>query len=77
MTQRVAHCGTWGTTQTPTSLREDLHEFACCIQDGTQPEVGGREGMEAVAVIEAIVRSSDTGRAVPLMDLLQGGSSSG
>jgi len=65
--------GTWGATQTPISLQEELHEFACCIQDGTQPEVSGREGMAAVAVIEAIVRSSDTGSAVLLADLLRGG----
>lgn len=61
--------GTWGATQTPFSLQEELHEFAGCIQQGTTPEVGGREGMAAVAIIEAIVRSSDTGRAVSPAEL--------
>jgi predicted dehydrogenase len=52
------------------SLREELDEFAGCIQNRTRPETGGREGLQAVAVIEAIVRSSDSGRAVAMSELL-------
>jgi 1,5-anhydro-D-fructose reductase (1,5-anhydro-D-mannitol-forming) len=63
--------GTWAPTmQTRSSLQEELDEFAACIQLGTRPEVGGREGMQAVAVIEAIVRSSDSGSALALDSLL-------
>ncbi|MGA2567533.1 MAG: Gfo/Idh/MocA family oxidoreductase [Pseudolabrys sp.] len=60
--------------QTRTSLQEELNEFAACIQDGTRHETDGRVGMAAVAVIEAIVRSSDTGRAVLMAELLSSGS---
>jgi len=63
--------GTWEPKQQQrASLQEELDEFAACIQNGTRPETGGREGMQAVAVIEAIVRSSDSGRAVALSELL-------
>jgi predicted dehydrogenase len=51
-------------TQQRESLKEELHEFAVCIQQGTRPEVGGREGLAAVAVLEAIVRSAQKGTAV-------------
>jgi predicted dehydrogenase len=52
--------------QTRASLAEEMDEFAACIQDGLKPEVGGREGMNAVAVIEAIVQSSEAGEAIGL-----------
>lgn len=65
--------GTWEPKeQQRASLREELDEFAACIQNRTRPETGGREGMEAVAVIEAIVRSSDANRVVSMSELLSG-----
>ena len=63
--------GTWEPKQQQrASLQEELDEFAACIQNGTRPETGGREGMRATAVIEAIVRSSDTGTVVAMRELL-------
>lgn len=63
--------GAWDPKeQQRASLREELDEFAACIQNRTRPETGGREGMQAVAVIEAIVRSSDSGKAVSMSELL-------
>jgi predicted dehydrogenase len=46
---------------------EELAEFARCIRQGGQPEVGGEEGTANVAVLEAIIASVATGRpaAVP------------
>lgn len=41
---------------------EELAEFARCIRQGGQPEVGGEEGTANVAVLEAIVASVATGR---------------
>lgn len=43
---------------------EELAEFARCVRDGTRPEVGGAEGTANIAVLEAIVESAATGRAV-------------
>lgn len=59
--------------QTRISLEEELDEFAACIEQGKPPEVGGREGMEAVAVLEAIVRSADSGKAVEVGSLSTAG----
>ena len=43
---------------------EELTEFARCVREGTKPEVDGEVGVSTIAVLEAIVQSSDTGRAV-------------
>lgn len=43
---------------------EQLAEFARCVRENQRPEVGGEEATASVAVLEAIVESSATGRAV-------------
>jgi predicted dehydrogenase len=43
---------------------EEMAEFARCIRQGGRPEVGGEEGTANVGVLEAIVQSAETGRAV-------------
>ncbi len=43
---------------------EELAEFARCVRERARPEVGGEEATAAVAVLEAVVRSARTGRAV-------------
>jgi predicted dehydrogenase len=45
---------------------DELAEFARCVRNGTKPEVGGEEATENIAVLEAIVESAQTGRAVGL-----------
>src|SRR5262249_37989370 len=45
-------------------LVDELAEFARCVRQGTRPEVGGEEGILNIAVLEAIVESAKTGRAV-------------
>ncbi len=47
---------------------EELAEFARCVRNGMRPEVGGEEATTNIAVLEAIVESAQTGRAVQLMD---------
>jgi len=43
---------------------EELAEFARCVSGRTRPEVSGEEGTANTAVLEAIVQSAETGRAV-------------
>lgn len=45
-------------------LAEQMTEFAKCIREGARPEVSGPEGIEVVAVLEAVVESAGTGQAV-------------
>ncbi len=43
---------------------EELKEFAQCVREKKRPEVSGDEGIANTAVLEAIVESAKTGRAV-------------
>jgi predicted dehydrogenase len=43
---------------------EELTEFARCVREGKKPETDGEVGVANIAVLEAIVQSSDSGRAV-------------
>jgi predicted dehydrogenase len=47
---------------------DQLREFARVIRDGVTPEVGGEEGLEVVAVLEAAVASAEQGRAVEVAE---------
>jgi predicted dehydrogenase len=51
-------------------LREELEEFARCIREKKQPEVGGPEATAALAVVIAAIRSASEGRAVSLKEVL-------
>ncbi|HET7341966.1 MAG TPA: Gfo/Idh/MocA family oxidoreductase [Methylomirabilota bacterium] len=46
------------------AVAEQLAEFARCVREGGRPEVGGEEGTAAIAVLDAIVESAASGRAV-------------
>jgi predicted dehydrogenase len=47
-----------------TALTEELDEFARCIREGGEPEVGAREAIAALRVSRAVLESSRTGQAV-------------
>ena len=57
-------------TQKKDALAEEIDEFAYCIQEGARPETAGEEGLAALAVIEAIMRSAESGLPVEIKDLL-------
>jgi len=52
--------------ETIDTVADELAEFATGIRTGSQPETGGPEGLEAVAVLEAIQESARTGRPAEL-----------
>ncbi len=47
---------------------DQLVEFARAIRGETTPEVGGREGLEIVSILEAAIESARTRRAVDVED---------
>jgi predicted dehydrogenase len=51
------------TVQPVDWIAEQLAEFGRCVRDGGRPEVGGEEGTANVAVLEAIIESTRTGKA--------------
>ena len=52
-------------------FREQLEEFAACIREKRQPEVGGPEAVSALAVVHAAIRSAEPGRAVCPREVLE------
>ena len=48
------------------TVRDELEEFVGNVRNGTTPETGGPEALEAVAVLEGIVESAATGTVVDL-----------
>jgi predicted dehydrogenase len=51
------------------TIVDELSEFARCIRDGGRPETGGAEGLEVASVMEAILASVASGRAVELSEV--------
>ncbi|MFC1491718.1 Gfo/Idh/MocA family oxidoreductase [Nitrospinota bacterium] len=47
---------------------DELAEFDRCIRNGEAPEVGGPEGTEVVAVLEAVIESVNTGKTVEVSE---------
>jgi predicted dehydrogenase len=45
-------------------VADQLTEFARVVRDSGQPEVGGRDGLAVVAVLEAAIEAAETGRFV-------------
>jgi predicted dehydrogenase len=52
--------------ETLDTVEDELEEFARNVRNGSQPETGGHEGLEATAILEGIVESATTGRVVDL-----------
>ena len=48
------------------TVRDELEEFAFNVRNGTQPETGGPEALEATVILEGIVDSANTGTVVDL-----------
>lgn len=55
--------------ETIDTIVDELGEFARCVVGGSEPETGGAEGLEVAVVLEGIVRSVSSGRAVDLAEL--------
>ncbi len=53
------------------SYVEEMTEFGECVRSGRKPETGGKEGIEALAVIEAMVKSIKTRRVINVRSILR------
>lgn len=52
--------------ETLDTVEDQLVEFAANVRNGSPPETGGPEALEAVAILKGIVESAATGQAVDL-----------
>ena len=55
--------------ETLDTVRDELEEFVGNVRNGTTPETGGPEALEAVVVLEGIVESAATGTVLDLDDV--------
>lgn len=46
-----------------------MREFGECIQSGKEPETGGREALQALAVIEAMAESATIESAIGIREI--------
>ncbi len=51
------------------ALADEMNEFCRCARGEATPETGGPEGLEVVAVLEAVVQSATTGQVVDVASL--------
>jgi predicted dehydrogenase len=56
------------TVEPVDTLVEEVEDFVHAITDGGRPETGGFEGLEVVAVLEAIIASDATGEPMEVRD---------
>ncbi len=54
------------------SFEEEMREFGSCVSEGAEPETGGEEGLQALAVIEGMVQSLNSNAIVNINDILKG-----
>ncbi len=48
-----------------------MREFGDCVLSGTMPETGGEQGLRALAVVEAMVRSVEQHTVVDIKQILE------
>lgn len=53
------------------SFVEEMNEFGDCVRSGKKPETGGKEGLEALAVVEAMFQSVKTKRVINVDSMLR------
>lgn len=51
------------------TVLEELEEFADCIRENEKPEVGGEEALQSLAIVEAAIRCSKTGKPVDIEEI--------
>jgi len=59
------------SSEGPGSYILQMREFGDCVLRGVQPETGGNQGLRALAVIEAMVKSVENHSVVELSDILK------
>ena len=53
-------------------LALEQYELARCVREGTAPEVDGRQGLHALAIVHALFESQVAGRAVSIAEIEAG-----
>lgn len=61
---------TWDKVWFPDAFQGTMAQLLCAVEDGTEPEVSGRDNLHTVAAIEGCYRSIAEGRTVLFSEML-------
>ena len=58
-------------TEEVDTILDEVREFGRCVRESKRPEVTGEEGLLALAVVRAAIKSSQEGRTVTVEEILE------
>ena len=56
------------TTKQIDPVLEELEEFADCIRENKEPEVGGEEALQSLVIVQAAIKSNESGKPVKIKE---------
>ena len=55
----------------PDAFVGTMAQLLCALEDGTEPEIGGRDNLETIALCEAVFTAAREHRVVNLREILE------
>lgn len=59
----------WNEVWFPDAFVGTMAQLLCALEDGTEPEIGGRDNLRTMALVEACYRSAQQHRAVEIAEI--------
>jgi predicted dehydrogenase len=60
----------WREVWFPDAFVGTMAQLLCAVEDGTEPEISGRDNLETIALCEAVLAAATEHRVVAMMDVL-------
>ena len=64
------HRPSWDKVWFPDAFQGTMAQLLCAVENGTEPEISGRDNLHTVAAIEGCYRSIAEGRTIPFSEML-------
>lgn len=61
----------WGESWFPDAFIGTMAQLLCALESGTEPEIGGRDNLKTMALVDAAYRSAEEGRLVTLQEVME------
>lgn len=62
----------WSEVWFPDAFVGTMAQLLCALEDGTEPEIGGRDNLKTMALVDACYRSAAEHRAVEIAEIMEG-----
>jgi predicted dehydrogenase len=60
----------WDEVWFPDAFVGTMAQLLCAVEDGTEPEISGRDNLETIALCEAVLAAATEHRVVAMKDVL-------